>query len=126
MLRYRGRLFAGWAAGIALALAMAGCGGGGGGGGLAPAPATVSGIVLDNSSGRPIGGARVSSASHSARTASDGTFTVGADVGMVSLTVTATNYFTGSFTATTTAGQTTDLGTVSLSNQNGSPPPAPF
>jgi Carboxypeptidase regulatory-like domain len=126
MMRYRCRLFAGWAAGIGLALAVAGCGGGGGGGSLAPAPATVSGTVVDTASGRPISGARVSSAGHSSRTASDGTFTVGADVGMISLTVTATNYFTGSFTATTTAGQTTDLGTVSLSNQNGSPPPTPF
>jgi hypothetical protein len=125
MIRYRRRILAGWAAGIALALAAAGCGGGGGAG-LGPAPATVRGTVVDDASGQPISGARVRSGSRSAQTAADGTFTVGAEVGMVSLTVSAAAYYTSSATATTTAGQEADVGTVPLAQQNGSPPPAPF
>jgi hypothetical protein len=126
MMRYRRRILAGWAAGIALALAAAGCGGGGGAG-LGPAPATVRGTVVDDASGEPISGARVRSGGRSAQTAADGTFTVGAEVGMVSLTVSATDYYTGNATATTSAGQETDVGPVPLAPQeDGSPPPAPF
>lgn len=125
MMRYQCRILGGWAAGIALALAVAGCGGGGGAG-LGPAPATVRGTVVDDASGQPISGARVRSGSRSAQTAPDGTFVVGADAGTVSLTVSATGYYTGNATTSTTPGQETNVGTVTLAQQNGSPPPAPF
>jgi Carboxypeptidase regulatory-like domain len=124
MMRYRGRILSGWSAGILLALAAMGCGGGGAG--LGPAPANVAGTVVDEATGQPISGARVRSGSRSTQTAPDGTFTVGTDAGMVSLTASAADYFTGSFTAETAAGQTTNVGEVHLSSQNGSPPPAPF
>jgi Carboxypeptidase regulatory-like domain len=81
--------------------------------------------VVDDATGQPISGARVRSGSRSAQTAPDGTFTIGTDAGMVSLTVSAAEYFSNSVTAQATAGQTTNAGTVRLSSQN-APPPPPF
>lgn len=114
------------ALGAAVALTALGCGGGGGGVGLGPAPAWVSGVVVDWESSQPLSGASVRSAGRSARTAADGSFRLGVETGIVTLSVSRTNYHTGTFTAETTAGQQVDLGTLALAHQNGAPPPPPF
>src|SRR3712207_862606 len=122
MMRYSCRAGIGVLVGIVVSLAVAGCGGGGGGGvdlGVAPAsvrgtvvgvacggggggggggptpggdPASVRGAVVDDATGQPVSGARIRSGGRSARAAADGTFTLGVEVGAVSITVSATDY----------------------------------
>jgi hypothetical protein len=114
-------------AAVALCLAAMGCGSGGGGGvSLGPAPATARGTVVDLESGAPISGASVRSAGRSARTAADGTFTLGIETGIASVTVARSDYHTGTYTAEATPGQIVEMGTLSLASEEGAPPPPPF
>jgi hypothetical protein len=124
MLWNRVRVLLGVAAAM-LTLGVAGCGGGGGGGGLGVAPASVRGTVLDETSTQPIRGARVRSGGRSALTRADGTFTLGVELGPITVSVSAENYYTGTFTATTTTGEQVDMGTLTISSSIGTPPPPP-
>ena len=47
------------------------------------------------------------------------------DPGAVNYSVSATNYFTGSFAATVQANQPTDVGDVHLTNMDSGPPAPP-
>jgi hypothetical protein len=85
----------------------------------------VRGIVVDESTDRPIRGARIQSGGRSARSGSDGSFTLGVEVGPITVSVSAENYYTGTFNTTTTAGQQVDLGTLEISSSIGTPPPPP-
>ena len=125
-MRYHWRsLFAGSVI-MLLSLALAGCGGGGGSISLGPAPATVQGIVLDDATGQPISGATARSGGRSARTTPEGAFTLGVEVGIVSITVSKSHYNAGTVTANPTAGESVDLGTISLTNSDTAPPPPPL
>jgi hypothetical protein len=114
------------AAVLALTLTALGCGGGGGGVSLGPAPATAQGTVVDLESGAPLSGATVRSGGRSARTAADGTFTLGIEVGICSVTISRSSYHTGSYTAEAAAGEVVQMGTLTLANESGAPPPPPF
>jgi hypothetical protein len=115
-----------WALVMALGLLAMGCGGGGGGITMGPAPATARGLVVDLESRAPLAGASVRSAGRSARTAADGSFVLGIETGIASITVSRSNYHTQTFTAEAVVGQEVDMGTLTLANTDGAPPPPPF
>jgi hypothetical protein len=126
-MRYLLRGFPMAAALATMVVTVSGCGGGGGGGtSLGPPPATARGTVVDLESGQPISGASVRSAGRSARTSADGTFTLGVEVGIFSVTVSRSSYHTGTYTDEAQSGEQVNMGTLTLSSQDGAPPPPPF
>jgi hypothetical protein len=116
-----------WAAIGVVCLAILGCGGGGGGGvSLGPPPAFARGTVVDMETGQPLPGAVVRSAGRSARTAADGRFTLGIEVGIVTISISRANYHTATYSAEAAMGEEVEMGTLTLANQTGAPPPPPF
>lgn len=109
----------------ALVLTLAGCGGGGGSG-PGPAPAAARGTVVDLETGQPISGASVRSAGRSTRTATDGTFRLGIETGISTITISRKSYHTATFTVEAEFGQEVEVGTLTLSNQQSAPPPPAF
>src|SRR5437868_5579417 len=92
--------WAAWVLLLGLLALVAGCGGGGGSspGGVVTG-ASIRGRVVDDGSGQPVANATVTAGGRSTRTKTDGTFSVAADPGSVSYSVTANNYFTAKFSA---------------------------
>lgn len=93
--RHRDRLPVALFAAAILALSLSGCGGGGGSAGPSPASrgVTVSGAVLDATTGAPIAGASVTVGARSALTDSSGTYTVSdVAIGSQELQVSAAGY----------------------------------
>ena len=58
--------------------------------------------------------------------AADGSFVLGIETGIASITVSRSNYHTQTFTAEAVDGQEVNMGTLTLANTDGAPPPPPF
>lgn len=95
----------------ALAIVASGCGGGGGGGdGNGGGTATVEGIVCDDGTLQPVAGATVSIGGSQAVTGDDGSFSLQAQAGVRTVTISADGYV-GSQTSETLSVGANDLGT---------------
>ena len=106
--------------------ALAGCGGGGGGGSSSNNSATrISGVVEDGQSSSPIAGATVTAGGSSAKTDANGAFTLGVSPGKVTVTISATGYQTGTFSAVADQGLSNDIGVLTLLNADTNPPAPP-
>lgn len=114
-----------WTVILALGLVTIGCGSGGMVS-LPPAPASARGTVVDLESGAPLSGASVRSGGRTARSAADGSFVLGIEVGPASVSVSRSEYHTGTYTTDAIAGQEVDMGALTLSSEDGAPPPPPF
>jgi hypothetical protein len=125
----RAWVMAGWLAVCGLLVATAGCGGGGGGvpsGSGGVSGSSIRGRVVERASATPIKDATVTVGSRSTRTGTDGRFAIAASAGTVSISVSATNFHTGTFSTVVDPGQTTDVGDLGLTDIDSGPPPPPF
>jgi hypothetical protein len=87
---------------------------------------SIRGRVLDDTSGKAVSGATVTAGGRSTQTKGDGTFGLATDPGTVSFSVSASNYFTGSFSAVVQPDQSTNVGDLRLTNMDSGPPPPPM
>src|SRR5437867_3788027 len=85
---------------VAFGLVLAGCGGGGGGGGSNSNSSTrITGVVVDRQTSDPIVGASVRAGNSSGKTDGNGAFSLGVAPGGITVTISATGYQTGTFSA---------------------------
>jgi hypothetical protein len=125
-----------WLALCGLCVVAVGCGGGGGGGlpgnggGGGLSGAGIQGRVVERNSVQPIENATVTVDNRSTRSAADGTFSLSVDVGSqartISISVAATNFHTGTFSAVVEPGLPSDVGDLGIANIDSGPPPPPF
>jgi len=120
---------------VGLALLLAGCGGGGssaisggGGGGTGGVSGTaVRGRVVDAVSRAAIANATVKVGNQTARTGSDGRFSVAAPANVqLTINVTASSYNPANFSTIVDPGQQMDVGDLPLSSAQNGPPPPPL
>jgi hypothetical protein len=120
---------AGWVMLCGLLCYLTGCGGGGGGvpsGGGTVSGSSVTGRVVVRSSSEPIANATVTVGNRSTHSGSDGRFSIAADPGTVTISVSATKFHTGTFSTIVEKGQPTDVGDLGLVDVDSGPPPPPF
>jgi hypothetical protein len=116
---------------LAITVFVAGCGGGGGGGGSSTGPgggntATVSGTLVDKTTGQPLPGVvvTVGSSNLTATSSNTGAFSIpGVSTGAQTLTFSSNGSSIGSDSITVSAPSTA-LGNVDV-NTEGNPPPSP-
>ncbi len=109
-----------------LSVALAGCGGGGGGGSSSSSSSTrITGVVEDRQTSNPIVGATVQAGGSTAMTTGQGTFVLGVPPGKLTVTISAPGYQTGTFSAVADAGQSNDIGVLTLLNGDTNPPAPP-
>jgi hypothetical protein len=114
-----------------LLLVAAGCGGGGGGGlpdgGNGGASGTsIRGRVVDRASSQPIENATVTVGGASTRTAEDGSFSLATPSGIISISASAANFHSGTFSAVVEPNQQENVGDLGLANVDSGPPPPPL
>jgi hypothetical protein len=110
---------------VALAFVLVGCGGGGGGGGSSNSSTRITGVVVDRQTNDPVVGATVSVSGRTAKTNSSGAFALGVAPGNVTLTISASGYQTGTFSAVADEGLSTNVGVLTLLNADNNPPSPP-
>jgi hypothetical protein len=108
-----------------LSVGLVGCGGGGGGSSSSSGSTRITGVVVDQQTDAPVPGATVRVGSKSAKTDANGSFTLGVSPGNVSVTISATGYQTGTFSAVADEGLNTNIGVLRLLNADNNPPAPP-
>jgi hypothetical protein len=118
------RLFLALCAVAVLGLGLTGCGGGGGGS-SSSSSTHITGVVVDRQTNDPIVGATVRAGGRSARTSDSGAFDLGVPAGNITVTISASGYQTGTFTAVADEGLRTNVGILTLLSADNNPPSPP-
>jgi hypothetical protein len=119
------RLLSALVAVIALAVGLVGCGGGGSDHNNSSSHTSITGVVVDRQTNDPVVGATVNVSGHTAKTSASGSFQLSVAPGPLTMTVTATGFQTGNFSAVADEGLTTNVGVLSLVNSDTNPPSPP-